>query len=786
MSEPANPDHPARTNFLRAIIDADLAAGRYTHPVTRFPPEPNGFLHIGHVKSICLNFGIARDYPGGVCHLRMDDTNPLVEEELFIENIKSDVRWLGFDWGGNLFHASDYFETLYDCAEHLVREGNAYVCSLSVDDIRATRGTLTEPGKASPDRDRPREESLDLLRRMRAGEFADGTYTLRAKIDMASPNMLMRDPLLYRIRHAHHPRTGDQWCIYPMYDYAHCLSDSVEGITHSICTLEFENNRELYDWVLAHAPVKHVSHQYEFAKLVLTYTMLSKRRLRLLVEEGHVAGWDDPRMPTIAGMRRRGIPPEALRALADSVGVTKNNTVIDIARLDHHIRDALNTEAPRVMAVLDPLKVVITTWPAGEVDPLVASYWPHDVPREGSRVVPFGRELYIERSDFAEDPPAGFYRLAPGREVRLRYGYFIRCDEVVHDAAGRVVELRCSHDPASRGGKAADGRRVKGTIHWVAAESALDCEVRLYDRLFAVEFPGSGGDWLAELNPDSLRVLTGCKVEPSVKGDGVEVRYQFERQGYFWRDPVDGAGERLVFNRIIDLRDSWAKAQAAEAEVAVEAAVEVSAPADDGAARKADARPTKRTAAQIRAAVRAADATLGARELRYREALGLGADDADLLTGDRALSDLFEAAVARQGDAVSVAKWVINVVVGELGDRSAADLPFDGGELGALARLVDEGVLSATAGKEVLAELMASGGEAAAIVDRRGLRRLDDAAALARIVDEVIAANPEQVAQYRAGKVSLAGFFIGKAMQASGGRAEPRAVRTLVTSRLEG
>ncbi|MCB9529912.1 MAG: glutamine--tRNA ligase/YqeY domain fusion protein [Myxococcales bacterium] len=771
----------ARSNFLRAIIDADLAAGRYPHPVTRFPPEPNGFLHIGHVKSICLNFGIARDYPGGVCHLRMDDTNPLVEEELFIENIKSDVRWLGFDWHGKLFHASDYFEFMYDCAEHLVRTGKAYVCSLSVDDIRATRGTLTEPGKPSPDRDRPADESLDLLRRMRAGEFPDGSYTLRAKIDMASPNMLMRDPLLYRIRHAHHPRTGEKWCIYPMYDYAHCLSDSHEGITHSICTLEFENNRELYDWVLANTPVKHVSHQYEFAKLALTYTMLSKRRLRLLVEEGHVAGWDDPRMPTIAGMRRRGIPPAALRALADAVGVTKNNTVIDITRLDHHIRDVLNTEAPRVMAVLDPLEVVVTTWPEGETDALDASYWPHDVPKEGSRKVPFGRTLYIERSDFEEEPPPGFYRLAPGREVRLRYGYLIRCDEVVRDESGRVVQLRCSHDPASRGGRAPDGRKVRGTIHWVAADGALDCEVRLYDRLFAAEFPGSDRDWLEDLNPDSLRTLTGCKIEPSVAGDPVETRYQFERQGYFWRDPVDGAGDRLVFDRIIDLRDSWAKAQA-EAD---EAPAAVEAPASEPA-RKVDTRPQKRTAAQIRAAARAADPTLAEREARYRDALGLAADDADLLTGDRGLSDLFEAAIARYDAAASVAKWMVNVLVGELGDRAAADLPLDGGELGALARLVDDGTVSATAGKEVLAELMDQGGAAEAIVEARGLRRLDDAAALARIVDAVIAAHPEQAAQYREGKTSLAGFFIGKAMQQSGGRADPRAVRTLVTSKLDG
>lgn len=769
---------PSRTNFVRAIIDADLAAGRYPHPITRFPPEPNGFLHIGHAKSICLNFGIARDYPGGVCHLRMDDTNPLVEDEKFARAIAEDIRWLGFDWGDRFFHASDYFEQMYAFAQHLVRTGKAYVCSLSVDEIRATRGTLTEPGSPSPDRDRPPEESLDLLARMRAGEFPDGAYTLRAKIDMASPNMLMRDPLLYRIRHATHPRTGDTWCIYPMYDYAHCLSDSIEGITHSLCTLEFDNNRELYDWVLAHAPVKHISHQYEFARLALTYTVLSKRWLRQLVEDGHVAGWDDPRMPTIAGMRRGGVTPEAIRALADAVGVTKNNTVIDVERFDYEIRADLNTRAPRVMAVLDPLEIEITNYPEGEVEHFDAPYWPHDVPREGSRKVPFGRRLYIERSDFAEDPPKGYYRLAPGAEVRLRYAYYITCDEVVRGAGGEVVKLRCSYDPQSRGGSSPDGRKVRGTIHWVAAEHAVECTVRLYDRLFAVPFPGSERDWLDDLNPDSLVVVERALVEPSVADDAPDTRYQFERQGYFWRDPVDGRGARPVFNRIIGLRDSWAKQQekpdAAEAEAEAEA--------DEGRGRKADSRPSKRTAAQIRAAAREDDPVLAERFARYVEALGLAEEDADVLTGDRALSDLFDGAVAAYDDPAAVARWVVNVLIGELGDRAADVLPFAAGELGRLVRLVDEGVISATAGKEVLGELMRAGGEAEAIVEARGLRKLDDTEALTRIVEAVVAAHPAQAAQYREGKTSLLGFFVGKVIQASGGRADPRATRDLAAA----
>ncbi len=771
----------SRSNFIRAIIDADLAAGRYPHPVTRFPPEPNGFLHIGHAKSICLNFGIARDYPGGVCHLRMDDTNPLVEDEKFARAIAEDIRWLGFDWGDAFFHASDYFEKMYAYAQHLVRAGKAYVCSLSVDEIRATRGSLTEPGTASPDRDRPPEESLKLLDGMRRGEFPDGAYTLRAKIDMTSPNMLMRDPLLYRIRNAPHPRTGEEWSIYPMYDYAHCLSDSIEGITHSICTLEFENNRELYDWVLAHAPVEHVSHQYEFARLAMTYTVLSKRWLKQLVEEKRVDGWDDPRMPTVAGMRRGGIPPEALVNFAEAVGVTKNNTVIDIERLDYEIRDALNTRAPRVMAVLDPLEVVITNYPEGEEESFDAPYWPHDVPREGTRPVPFGRRLFIERSDFSEDPPKGYYRLAPGREVRLRYAYYITCERVVRDADGAVVRLECTYDPESRGGASPDGRKVRGTLHWVSADHAVECTARLYDRLFAVPFPGTDGEWLDDLNPDSLVLADGALVEPSVLEDDPATRYQFERQGYFWRDPVDGCGERLVFNRIIPLRDSWAKkreeAEAASAPESSEAAAE--------GGRKSDSRPSKRTPAQIRASIRAEDPTLSARYDRYADALGLGEDDADVLTGDRALSDLFEAAIAAYDDPASVAKWAVNVLIGELGDREAADLPFDGAELGHLARLADEDVVSSTAAKEVLGVLMTEGGRAEAIVDDRGLRKLDDEAALRRIVRTVIEGHPQQAAQYRGGKASLIGFFIGQVMRESGGRADPQTTRALLKAALE-
>jgi len=768
-----------RKNFIREIIDAEIEAGKITSTVTRFPPEPNGYLHIGHAKSICLNFGLAKVYQGK-CHLRFDDTNPETEDIKFINSIQADVRWLGFDWGQNLFFASDYFETLYEYAVHLIEQDLAFVCSQTVDEIRATRGSLSEPGTPSPDRDRPMAENLDLFRRMRAGEFADGTYTVRAKIDMADRNMKMRDPLMYRIRHAHHPRTGNTWCIYPMYDYAHCLSDAIEGITHSICTLEFENNRELYDWYIQKTPVEHVSRQYEMARLGLNYTMLSKRWLLRLVTEERVSGWDDPRMPTIAGIRRRGYTAEAIRNFCEEIGVTKANTVLDVALLEHHIRDDLNHRSPRVMAVLDPLKVVITNYPEGKEEVFDASYWPHDIPKKGTRLVPFGRELYIERSDFAEDPPKKFYRLAPGREVRLRYAYFITCNEVVKNDAGDIVELRCTYDPETRGGAAADGRKVKGTLHWVSAAHALDAEVRIYDRLFSVAAPGKERELIDDLNPDSLTVMSQCKIEPSVAMDPRETRYQFERQGYFWRDD-DSAPGALVFNRIIALRDSWAKKTAAAEPKAATPAVEKTT----STTKKSDTRPNKRTASQIRAAARREDPTLEARYQRFQDDLGLDADTADLLTPEHALADLFEAAVAAYETPASVAKWVINVLTGLLAGASASTLVFDGAELGIIAKLVDEKTLSTTAGKEVLDALVKEGGTALALVDARGLRQMSDEGAVAAIVDQVLSENAGQVAAYRGGKTGLLGFFVGRVMAASKGKANPQLAKSLLQSRLD-
>jgi len=547
-------------DFIREVIRDDLAAGRTAEIVTRFPPEPNGYLHIGHAKSICLNFGVAQELAGR-CHLRFDDTNPAREEQAYIDAIQDDVRWLGFDWGENLFYASDNFEQLYDWAEHLIGAGKAYVDDLTADEMRQFRGTLTEPGRDSPHRDRSADESLDLLRRMRAGEFADGARVLRARIDMGSGNINLRDPVLYRIMHAAHPRTGDAWCIYPTYDFAHGQSDAIEGITHSLCTLEFEDHRPLYDWLLDNLPVPSRPRQYEFARLNLSHTVLSKRRLIELVEGGHVSGWDDPRLPTLAGLRRRGVPAAAIRDFATRIGVTKSDSTVEMAYLDHCTRELLNRTAERRMAVLRPLKVVIENYAEGESELLEALNHPADE-AAGTRRVPFGRELWIEREDFMEDPPRKFHRLSPGREVRLRYAYFLTCREAVKDASGTVVELRCTYDPETRGGNTPpDGRKVKATLHWVSAAHALRAEVRLYDTLFAAETPGAKGDILDDLNPASIEVLHDCRLEPTLGAAEPGTPLQFERQGYFCVD-ADSRPGRPVFNRTIGLRDGWARAQA--------------------------------------------------------------------------------------------------------------------------------------------------------------------------------------------------------------------------------
>ena len=558
MEKPNTPEEKRTSNFIRDIIDADLAGGKHSGVVTRFPPEPNGYLHIGHAKSICLNFGIARDYKGR-CHLRFDDTNPSKEETEYIESIQEDVRWLGFDWGENLYYASGYFDSLYDFACQLIRAGKAYVCELTGEEMREYRGSLTEPGKPSPYRDRSPEENLELFEKMRDGAFPDGSKTLRAKIDMSSGNVNMRDPVIYRIMRAHHHRTGDKWCIYPMYDFTHCLSDMLENITHSICTLEFEDHRPLYDWVLDELETPCHPQQIEFARLNLTYTVMSKRKLLQLVTEKRVTGWDDPRMPTVSGMRRRGYTPAAIRNFCSTIGVAKTNSMIDLALLEHHLREDLNKTSNRVMAVLDPLKITITNYPEGKTELLDAENNPEDA-ASGKRQLPFSGTLYIERDDFMEDPPKKYFRLSPGKEIRLKHAYYITCNEVIKDPkTGEITELFCSYDPDSRGGWTEDGRKVRGTSHWVSAGHAVDIEVRQYDNLFLEPVPGEGKEsFLDDINPDSLSILKNIKAEPSLASAEPGDRFQFLRQGYFCVDP-DSTQEKPVFNKTVGLKDSWAK-----------------------------------------------------------------------------------------------------------------------------------------------------------------------------------------------------------------------------------
>ncbi len=762
-------------DFIRTRVEKDLDAGTHDGRVaTRFPPEPNGYLHIGHAKSICLNFGVAAEH-GGTCNLRFDDTNPLTEDVEFVDAIQDDVRWLGFQWD-ELFHASDYFERLYGCAERLVKEGLAYVDSLDEDEIQNYRGTVIQPGRESPFRDRPVEENLDLLRRMRAGEFRDGAHVLRAKIDMAAANMKMRDPLLYRIRHAEHYRTGDEWPIYPMYDFAHPLSDAFEDITHSLCTLEFENNREVYDWLVEALGFSPRPYQIEFARLNLSYTVLSKRRLLHLVEEGHVAGWDDPRMPTLAGLRRRGYTASAIRAFCDAIGVAKSNSVVDVAQLEHAIRDDLNHQAPRVLCVLDPLKVTLTNYPQGESEELEAPYWPHDIPKDGSRKLPFSGELWIEREDFSEDPPKGYRRLAPGREVRLRYGYFIRCDEVIRGDDGEVVELRCTYDPETRGGSSPDGRKPDGTIHWVSAPHAVTCEARLYDRLFTDEMPGSGDvPYIDSLNPRSLQVVSGAKVEPSVAGAEAGSHYQFERNGYFYLDPLaqgEGDDAPLVFNRIVTLRDAWAKRQN-----------EASRPERGRRSRKpetpaAPAKPKDPLAGLSPEQV----ATAG----RFEETYGLPLDEAAILAAGPEVGQLFEKAVAVHDNAEGIANWIIHELLAVLKDRDLGDVGMDHEGLAELVRLQDEGVLSSAGAKQVFEVMVEDGGRPGEIVEEKGLAQVSDEGELEEVVRRVMEANPEEAERYRGGESRLHGWFVGQVMRATGGAADPEVVNGLLRGRVSG
>ena len=763
-------------DFIRAIVAEDLRNGRYREIVTRFPPEPNGYLHIGHAKAILLSYGIARE-TGGRFNLRFDDTNPETEDVSYVESIIDTVRWLGADFGDRIYYAADYFEEMYRFAEFLIAQGLAYVDSSTEEEIREARGTVTERGFPTRFRDRAPGESLDLFRRMRAGEFPDGSHVLRAKIDLASRNMLLRDPLLYRVRHAHHYRTGDAWCIYPLYDYAHPIEDAIEGITHSLCTLEFDNNRAVYDWTVDHwqdfvrseggTPAR--PHQYEFARGQLEYTITSKRKSLELVKGGYVSGWDDPRMATLAAFRRRGVTPEAIRSFWERMGVAKFNSRIDIAKLEFAIRDDLNHRARRVLCVLRPRRVVLTNYPEGQTEELDAPYWPHDVPNEGSRPLPFARELFIDRDDFMEDPPRGFFRLSPGGEVRLRYGYVIRCDEVVKDESGEIVELRCSYDPETRGGNTPDGRQVKGTIHWVSAEHSLPCEVRLYDRLFSVPDPEAGeGDFKEHLNPESLVVVQGARIEPGVRGDAPGSRYQFERTGYFCSDIVDSSADHLVFNRTVTLRDTWGKA--AQAPVEKKAA----------APKPAEREPRERAAApQV-----ARTPEMEAARARYESELGLAPVEADLLTRDPGFATLFEGTVALGAAPKAVANWIVNVLLVELKERGINEIAFGSAQLAEVVRMVEDGTISSAAGKTVVAELTRDGGDPREIVERRGLRQVSDDTALVPVVDQVLASNAAKVAEYRAGKTGLIGFFVGQVMRGTGGTANAERVRALLEGRL--
>ena len=772
------------TNFIRTIIDADLEAGKNRGAVvTRFPPEPNGYLHIGHAKAICLNFGIARDYEGGVCHLRFDDTNPTTEDPEFVESMQRDIKWLGFDWREHLYFASDYFERLYEFAEDLIRQGKAFVDSESGDEIRLHRGTVTEPGVHSRYRDRSAEENLDLFRRMRAGEFAEGTHVLRAKIDMASPNMLLRDPVLYRIKHAHHYRLGDEWKIYPLYDFAHPLSDAIEGITHSLCSLEFEVHRPLYNWLVENVQVDWPirPHQYEFARLNLDYTIMSKRKLKRLVEENYVQGWDDPRMLTISGLHRRGYTPESIQDFCERVGVAKADNRVDMALLEYSVRNDLNYKAPRVMCVLDPLKVVITNYPDGQVEELDASYWPHDIPKEGSRSVPFAREIYIDREDFQEHPHKKFFRLAPGREVRLRYAYVIKCEEVIKDEAGNIIELRCTYDPDTRSGETSDGRKVKGTIHWVSVQHGLPVEVRLYDRLFKTPNPEEvpeGKDFLYNFNENSEVILTQSLIEPSVAGAKPGTRYQFERQGYFVTDEKNSTPEMLVFNRTVTLRDTWAKIS------------EEKSSANGKRPKKTRQEPSpsnqpERTRESVIASLQSDSDEAAHVFERLLDDFNLSLSDAEVLATDTRAAQLFEEALKAGPSAKAIASWVVNILPGELKDQSLDSLSFGGRELAELIAFVEDDTISIRTGKSVLGDMIREGSTAAEIIEAKGLKQVSDTEELSKIVASIMTAFPDKVSQYQSGKTGLIGFFVGEAMKATKGAANPKVVKELIAEKLD-
>jgi len=743
-------------NFLTAIVEEDLKNGKYKEIVTRFPPEPNGFPHIGHAKSIFINFGIASEY-NGRCNLRMDDTNPTKEDTAYVEALEDAVKWLGYDWDGSVRFTSDYFGKLYEYARQLIKMGKAYVDSLSEEEIRQYRGTVTEAGKRSKYAQRSVEENLDLFERMKNGEFKEGEHILRAKIDMSAANMKMRDPLLYRIRHAEHFRTGDTWKIYPMYDFAHCLSDYMEGVTHSICTLEFENNREIYDWVLDTLELEPPRpYQHEFARLNINYTVMSKRKLLELVEGGYVSGWDDPRLPTIAGYRRKGYTPEAILTFCDQIGVAKANSVVDVSQLEFCIRDDLNQKVPRVLCVLDPLKVTIENYEGSEV--IDAPYYPHDIDKEGSREIPFSREIYIDRGDFEENPPKGYFRLTPEQPVRLRHGYIIACKEIVKDADGNVIEIKAEYYPDSKSGSDTSGIKVKSAIQWVSAPEAKEVELRLYERLFATEFP----EGIEDLNPDSLKVVKAL-IEPAVITDKPDERFQFEREGYFYADPVDYSDEKPVFNKIVGLKDSWGKK------------------------KKAPQRREKREEKKVQIDGEVAPMTPEQESLfeRYTKELKLNSEVANTLARDAELSNLYEEALSSLKNPLNLANIVANEVAREIKEKGLSSLKFTPQDIAELVAMLDDEKISSKIAKQVFEEMAKSGAKPAQIVEEKGLVQISDPAQILPIIDEVIAKNPDNVAKFKDGNKKLLGFFVGQVLKATGGKANPKLVNELVAQKLQ-
>ena len=744
-----------KKDFLRKIVEEDLKSHKYDEVVTRFPPEPNGFPHIGHAKSISINFGIAKDF-GGRCNLRMDDTNPTTEDTQYVEALKDAVKWLGFEWDGDVKYTSDYFDRLYEYAKELVKMGKAYVDSLDEEQIREYRGTVTTPGKRSQYANRSVDENLDLLERMKNGEFADGTHVLRAKIDMSSPNMKLRDPLLYRIKHAHHFRAKDKWAIYPMYDFAHPLSDYMEGITHSICTLEFENNKDIYDWLLDTLPLTPPrAYQYEFARLNISYTVMSKRKLLELVQKGIVSGWDDPRMPTIAGLRRRGYTPESILNFCEQIGIAKANSVVDVAQLEFAIRDDLNLKVPRVMCVLDPIKVTIQNYDGSEE--IEASYYPLDVPKEGSRVLPFSREIYINRDDFSLNPPKGYYRLSPTQLVRLKYAYIIKCDEVICDDDGNVVEIIASYYPNSKSGADTSGIKVKSAIQWVEAKSAKEVEVRVYDRLYKVENPQT----IEDINPNSLQIIKKALIEPSVVEEKPDCRYQFEREGYFYEDPIDSSDEKLVFNKIVSLKDSWAKKKKPKPQTN---------------------QPKKEKKVQIDGEVTPMTPEQEAKFERYAK-LKLNTEVANTLARDEALSNIFEETLSIYSGAVTVANIIANDVAREL--KQSSGLKFGAKQIASLAKMIDDETISNKIAKDVFEMMTQSGNSPEDIVEQRGLKQISDESVIALIIDEVIAKNLDNLQKYKDGNTKLVGFFVGQVLKATSGKANPKIVNTLVAKKLQ-